>query len=184
MPPRLTPGRIKETQEMMYSTRLLKTFDWHSTEDFLLSLVPSYKYNINASLMIISSLWVAIDKGFGLDDTAFIALLVVFVTELISGITASRIRKEQFSSLKLSRFTLKVACYLVLIFVTYAFSVSFENHKDFCASVLFDWMHIFLVVQIVFENIISILENVSVISGKDKTAIIGKITEKLNSLLG
>ena len=133
-------------------------------------------------LMAISSLWVAIDKGFGLDDTAFIALLVVFVAELVSGITASRVRKETFSSLKLSRFSVKVACYLVLIGVSYSMNISFKHHGDFLASVIFDWMHIFLVVQIVFENMISILENVAVIGGKDKSAWIEKITVKLNTL--
>lgn len=134
--------------------------------------------------MIISALWVGIDKGFGLDDSAFIALLVVFVTELISGITASRIRKETFSSMKLSRFSLKVACYLVLIGVTYSMYLSFQHHNDYLASVMFDWMHIFLTVQIVFENIISILENIAVISGKDKSAWIEKLKDKLNTVFG
>lgn len=166
----------------IYTARLLKTFDYHSISEFLLSLAPSFKYKINIGLMIISAIWVSIDKGFGLDDAAFIALLVVFVTELVSGITASRIRKETFSSIKLSRFTLKVACYLVLIGVTYTMNESFKAHGDFLASVIFDWMHIFLVVQIVFENMISILENVAVISGKDKSAWIVKLTEKLNTI--
>lgn len=133
---------------------------------------------------MISLLWGSISISFGLNNTAFAALLVVFVTELVSGITASVIRKEKISSLKLSRFAVKVTCYLVLIWVTYSFKESFEHSKDGCAAVLFDWMHIFLVVQIVFENIISILENVSVIGGKDKTALIQKITEKLNSIFG
>lgn len=148
-----------------------------------MSLVPSLKYKINIPLMALSSLWVAVDKGFGLDDTAFIALLLVFVAELASGITASHIRKETFSSLKLSRFSVKMACYLVLIGVSYSMNISFKHHDDFLASVIFDWMHIFLVVQIVFENMISILENVAVISGKDKSVWITRITNKLDSLL-
>lgn len=165
-----------------HGLRLLKTFDWHSAEQFFLSLAPSFKYKINISLMILSAIWVSVDKGFGLDDTAFLALLIVFIMELVSGITASRIRKERFSSVKLSRFSLKVACYLVLIGVTYAMYLSFQHHADFLASVIFDWMHIFLVVQIVFENIISILENVAVISGKDKSAWINKLKGKLDTL--
>jgi len=168
----------------MYLTRLFKTFDWHSIDEFLLSLAPSHKYKINIGLMIISSIWVSIDKGFGLDDSAFIALLIVFMAELVSGITASRVRREKFSSLKLSRFSVKVACYLVLIGVAYAMNLSFKHHGDDFAAVIFDWMHIFLVVQIVFENIISILENIATISGKDKATWINKLKEKVDSIFG
>lgn len=132
--------------------------------------------------MVISSLWVVIDKGFGLDDTGFIALLVAFMTELVSGIMAAMISKEKFSSMKLSRFILKVTCYMALIFITYSMCQDFTHHHNDVAAWVFDWMHIFLIVQIVFENIISILENIAVISGKDKTHWIQKLTEKLNTL--
>lgn len=168
----------------LYTTKLLKTFDWHSIDEFLLSLAPSFKYKMNVGLMVLSFLWTPIDKAFGLDNAAFIALLVVFVTELISGITASRIRKEKFSSMKLSRFSVKAASYLVLIGVTYAFAQNYKHHNDAIAEWVFDWMHIFLVVQIVFENIISILENLAVISGKPKGAWVEKIKDKLSSFLG
>jgi len=167
-----------------YATKLLKTFDWHSIEEFLLSLAPSFKYKINIALMILSSVWVSLDKVFGLDNTAFIALLVVFITELVSGITASHIRNEPLSSMKLSRFSLKVACYLVLIGVSYCMHMSFDHHDKFIASVIFGWLHVFLIVQIVFENFVSILENLSVISGKDKTAWIIQIKDKLKSFVG
>lgn len=133
---------------------------------------------------MISLLWGSISISFGLNNTAFAALFVVFVTELVSGITAALVKREKLSSLKLSRFVVKATCYLVLIWVTYSFYTSFTVSKDDCAAVLFDWLHIFLVIQIVFENIISILENVAVIGGKDKTALIQKLTEKLNSIFG
>lgn len=127
--------------------------------------------------MIVSCGWVDVDKIFGLDNAGFIALLVVFVTELITGISAAVIRKESISSIKLSRFGLKVACYLVLIGVSYSLAQSFAGHNKAVASWVFDWLNVFLVVQIVLENIVSILENLAVISGKDKTAWINKIQD-------
>jgi phage-related holin len=168
-----------------YVTRLLKTFDFHSVEEFFLSLAPSFKseYNLKVMLMVFSSLYVVPDKFFGLDSAAFIALGVVFVFELISGVTASHVRKEPLSSMKLSRFSLKVACYLVLIGVSYCMQMSFEHRDSLVASVTFGWLHVFLVVQIVFENIISILENLAVISGKDKAAWIVQIKDKLKSFV-
>jgi phage-related holin len=159
----------------VYFKSLLKTFDWATIDDFLLSLAPSYKYKINVLLMMMSSVWVCVDKWFGLDSTAFVALLLVFVAEMVSGIAASRVRKEPFSSMRLSRFSLKVACYMVLIFVSYSMFQNFEHHKNETEAVAFDWMHIFLIVQIVFENMISVLENVEVISGKKKGDWIRKL---------
>lgn len=127
--------------------------------------------------MILSCCWVDVDKIFGLDNGGFIALLVVFITELITGISAAIIRKESISSMKLSRFGLKVACYLVLIGVSYSLSESFTAHHKAVGAWVFDWLNIFLVIQISLENIISILENLAVISGKDKTVWISKIQE-------
>lgn len=158
-----------------YFSRLLKTFDYHSHLSFFQSLVPSHKYNLTIVPAAISVLYAPIDKIFGLDAIAFLGLLVVLFTELVSGLIASRIRKEQFSSMKLSRFAFKVAVYLVLIFVPHSFAVSFKNHNDDVPAWIFDWLRIFLITQIVYENIVSILENLAVITGNDKTAWINKI---------
>jgi len=167
---------------MTYASKLLKTFDFHSLGEFLLSLAPSFKYGINTYVMGLAMIWVPVDKWFGLDDTAFAGLLGVFLTEVLSGIVASRIRKETFSSMKLSRFGVKAACYMVLIFTSHSMYMSFKHHDDDTAAVAFDWLHIFLVVHIVFENIISVLENIAVISGKDKSAWIKKAKEKLDAI--
>ncbi|MGB4774091.1 MAG: phage holin family protein [Daejeonella sp.] len=167
----------------LFIQKLLKTFDYNSWTELAQSLVPSSKYHLSVVSMIISALAVSVDKIFGLDGLAFSALLIVFVTELISGIGASNIRGDQISSMKLSRFTFKVFYYLVLIAVPYLMSNSFKNHSKDLAAIIFDWLHIFLVVQIVLENMISILENLAVISGKDKTHWINKIQTKINTLL-
>lgn len=165
-----------------YFLKLLKTFDYHSTVDFSQSLAPSTKYHLTSLSVFLSILGTGVDKLFGLDGFAFVALLIVFITELISGITASSIRKEQFSSMKLSRFSFKVAYYLVLIAVPYLMANSFYSHKKELPAMVFEWLHTFLVVQIVLENVVSILENTAVITGKDKTHIITKIQDKINQL--
>ena len=169
---------------MNHLTRLLKTFDFHDATAFAQSLVPSTKYGSCAVLMIVSAVWGSLDKVFALDDFAFVALAMVFFMELLTGICAAHIRQEAFSNVKLSRFTLKVACYLVLIAVTHLMAVSFTNHGKNVPAWAFDWLHIFLVAHIVLENIVSILENLAVIDGKDKSAWIVKIQEKFKSLIG
>lgn len=120
-------------------------------------------------------------KILGISELAFAALLLVMVTELVSGVWASKIRKEPFSSMKLSRFTFKVFQYLMIIAVTHLFYESYKSQGKEMGATIFDWMHIFLTVQIVQENIVSILENGAVISGKSKVHWVSKLSDKINS---
>lgn len=164
--------------------RLLKTYGYDSMAQFGESLAPSLKYaGITALSTSISAISVSVDRIFGLDAFAFLALIMVLAAELASGLTASRVRREDISSMKLSRFAFKVFYYLVLIAVPYLFATSFKSHGKDMAAVVFDWMHIFLTVQIVLENMVSILENMAVISGKPKTHIINKLQDKIDNFL-
>ena len=133
-------------------------------------------------LMITSAVFVSVDKVLGLDGAAFVALGFVFLFELITGVWAAHLRGETISSLKLSRFTLKVACYLVLISATYLMAINFKNHNKDVAGWVFDWLHVFLLTQIVLENVVSILENLASINGKEKSEWIKKIQDKFNSI--
>lgn len=125
----------------------------------------------------------AIDRIFGLDAVAFGMLLVAFIAELTSGIIASKILNVPFSSMKLSRFSFKIFYYLVLIATPYVLAISFNAHGKTAAATMFDWLHLFLVGQIVLENLVSILENLAVISGKPKTHWISAIKDKINILI-
>src|SRR3569833_191998 len=151
-------------------TRLFKTYDFHNAIAFFESLAPSKRYGWSVLLMTWSAFFTAIDKVFGLDGAAFIGLAFVFAVELVSGICAAHVRGEAISSVKLSRFGLKVTCYLVMIASTYLMAASFTSHKKDVPAWAFNWLNIFLVSLIVLENIVSILENLAVISGKDKSA--------------
>lgn len=167
-----------------FLSKLFATFDYHSFLEFghSLSLTAKYKWTL-VSFGFSASIFPFVDRVFGLDAAAFALLIIVMVVELTSGIYASSIRKEQFSSMKLSRFTFKVCIYLVLIAMPYVLSISFKDHGKTAAAFIFDWMHLFFVGQIVIENLVSIMENLAVISGKDKTHWITKIQEKFNNLI-
>lgn len=167
---------------MKYFTKLLQTFDYNSAADWLRSMFPAVRYDHFTLLSIsVSLIGSAIDIVFGMSGLTFACFVLVMLTELVSGIRASRVKKEVFSSMRLSRFTFKVACYLVLIAVPYVLSVNYAAHHNNIASSAFDWLHVFLVMQIVFENTVSILENLGVIMGNDKTLWIRKIQDKLKS---
>lgn len=162
--------------------KLLAGYGYDSLQDLGGSLMPSVKYNMTTLSVGVSAVSGIIQTVFGLDWQAFAAFLGVLVWELVSGIMASRVRGEPFSSSRLSRFGFKTAQYLILIAVPYLISVSLRTSGKILAAEILEWLYLFFVVQIVFENVISILENHAVITGKDKTHWITKIQDKLNNL--
>jgi len=164
-------------------TNILDGFEYLSITEFAHSLVPTVKYNLMAMVLILSAGLGWVDKIFGLSALAVGALVLVMFAELGSGIYASHVKKEEFSSKRLSRFGVKIACYLILISVPYILYDSAHAHGNTVAAYLFEWMHTFLMIQVVAENIISILENVAVIQGKDKNFWIEKIKSKITGTL-
>lgn len=173
-----------------WAIKMLYSYDYHSAGGFFESLAPSSRYRMTTPLimlsaaypgfaMVLHAFFPTIEDTLGISGGAGITLLLAFATELITGIVASHLRKEQFSSLKLSRFTLKVFVYFVIIAIPYHWYCDFEEHKKFFMSAVFDWMQNFIIVQIALENLVSILENMGTISGKEKTHWINKIKDKL-----
>ncbi|PZP42589.1 MAG: hypothetical protein DI598_16785 [Pseudopedobacter saltans] len=162
--------------------KILKTFHYDSVKDLWLSLFPSGKYQLAMVSISLSTAISAIDKLFGLDAMAFIGFILIMALELWSGIKASSIKGEKFQSSKLSRFTFKAFYYMVLIAVPFWISNSYVNHGKHFMAELFEWLQLFLVTQIFFENLLSIFENLSVITGKDKTAWIVKIKDKITGI--
>jgi phage-related holin len=168
---------------MKFIIKLLASFNYHSVAELNQSLMPTSKYKLTLASTFLSVLFPVIDRVFGLDAYAFAALILVFFAELTSGLIAAHIKGETISSMKLSRFSFKVFYYLVLIALPYVMAQSFKNHDRSAAAVMFDWLHLFLLAQIILENVVSILENLAVISGKEKNHWISKIQDKINALI-
>jgi len=147
----------------------------------MLSLIPTLKYpSTHLPSVVFSIASVPLIKIFGLDELALAALCLVFLMELVSGIWASRKKGEPFDSWKFSRFSFKCFYYLVIIALTYLMAESFKNRDKELGVVIFDFMHLFFTVQITLENVVSIAENYSIISGKPKQHWINKLVEKVN----
>ncbi len=177
---------------MRFLTKLLMSFEYKSILEFSQSLVPSTRYQLSTAGMFCSALLVPVDKVikvmFGIDELGFAAITLAFLLEVGTGLAASIIKKkEDPTSVKFSRFSLKAACYLILIAIPYMLGQSLlQANRGVIANIggtALDWMSIFLILWITQENIISVLENLSVISGKDKTAWITVIKEKFKSIL-
>lgn len=164
--------------------KLLQSFEFEGWTGLFSSLFPSTKYSMITPLALcFSSFAAGVQCLFGLDVVGFIALLVALVTELTAGVLASLYKRDTFSSNKLSRFTIKAALYLVLIYISYSMASSFKSIDNELASSVFRWIHVFLVVQIVIENMVSILESIAVITGKSKEHWIRKMQDKVSDFL-
>jgi hypothetical protein len=164
--------------------KILETYGYDGWDDLWVSLAPSLKYvGITTATMCISSVGVSVMRIFGLDGLAFAGLLLVFVFELATGLAKATALKEKITSVRLSRFGFKVFYYLISISITYLMSISFANQGRATAALMFDWMHMFLCLQIVLENIVSISENMAVISGKEKSHFIKVLQDKINDFL-
>lgn len=176
--------------------KLLGSFGYQDWGALLQSLLPSLKYpGAGTITMVFSIISVPVIEIFGLDWLAFLALLVIFGVELISGVWAAKVldvRSDEpkaglfgfFDSWKFSRFTFKCTYYLLLIAISYLMSVSFEARGKMTAAVVFDYMHMFFTIQIVLENVVSISENLSTISGKPKSHWMARLIDKVNSMIG
>lgn len=163
--------------------KIIRSFEFDGWSGLGSSLMPSVKYGSMTSLTIVaSSVSVVVNLLFGLEAFAFVALLVSMVAELTSGVLASFYLKAMFDSNRFSRFLFKAFYYLVLIYITNSMAQGYKAQGNDSAFTTFHWMHLFITVQIVLENIISILENISSISGKDKGHWIVSVKDKVNEL--
>lgn len=168
---------------MGHFEKILRSFEFDGWSGLISSLMPSVKYNSITTLTLMSSsVAVVVNLLFGLEHFAFIALLISMVAELTSGVIASYYRKDKFDSTKFSRFLFKAVYYLILIYITNNMAQGFKMQGYDSAFTAFHWIHLFITIQIVAENLVSIIENVSVISGNDKTHWIVKIQSKINEL--
>lgn len=153
---------------MIALRKLLLSFEYATAGELLNSLLPSTKYLITLLVVSLSAIVSSIDYLFGMNAIALFAFVMILMVELTSGLYASYVQSIPFSSSRFSRFLFKLAQYLFLLFGTHALMQSYADHDKQIMSGLFDWLNNYLVVHIMFENVISILENGAVIQGKPK----------------
>lgn len=146
------------------------------------SLAPSLKYpGLTLVTLIASNFSVPLIKIFGLNEWAFAAVCITFGLELLTGRWAARARGESMQSSKAIRFSFKLFFYLSIIFLTYQLSQNYTELDNGVGKVIFEYAHLFCVIEIVYENWISIRENIGDIS--EKSDWIVKLRDKLRDKL-
>lgn len=161
---------------------ILQSFHYGSLSDFVCSVFPSLKYNLTMLIITLSVFLSSLSELLGLRSLTIIAFIALCLVELASGIYASVfVQNQKFQSNKASRFTIKLACLFIVLFVVNTYKIEYNSIG--LVFVIFEWFHIVLVVYFSFEYLISIIENLGTISGKSNSTLIKAIKRKLNIFL-
>lgn len=169
-----------------YFVKFLAVYDWHSFEEFFLSIFPSYKYQLQGAVISLSLLSGIVNYLFGVTPALAIAMFVAIVIEVITGIRASKRLGKKFESFRFSRCVIKILIWLAILYIIHAFQREFENSTNLinvAAHGFFSFIFVACLTAFVVEYVTSILENVSVLKGKEKTALIEAIQGGWTNLL-
>lgn len=171
---------------MKFLSKFLASYDYPSLKDFLLSLFPTWKYQIQTTAFILSGLAAGVNHLIGIGPALALAMVGGVIAEIASGIKASKSRGDAFESFRFSRCILKIVFWFALFYFVHAFEKEYlyrDHFMDVMAFLFFKSLFVGLMALFCIEYLTSILENLSVIDGKDKTYYINFIKSSFTNLL-
>lgn len=171
---------------MKFLSKFLASYDYSSFKDFLLSLFPTWKYQIQTAAFVLSGIAAGVNHLIGIGPALASAMSVAVVVEIISGIKASKSQGDDFESFRFSRCVLKIVFWFALFYFVHAFEREYivrDHFMDVMAYLFFKSLFVGLMALFCIEYLTSILENLSVLDGKDKTYYINFIKESFANLL-
>lgn len=158
----------------MFIDKFLYSYGYDSVDALVESVFPSTKYVGFGQSAALSSVLGCICSALGVWPVLVIAMMLIMLIELVSGVCASHKRKEHFESSKFSRFLLKLCIWFVLFLSCQVFAF-FASHYDehslawLVGAWFFDVLTVILMIAFVVENATSILENLACIDNHDKS---------------
>lgn len=158
----------------MFIDKFLYSYGYDSVGALVESVFPSTKYVGLGQSAALSSVLGCICSALGVWPVLAVAMILIMLIELVSGVCASHKRKEHFESSKFSRFLLKLCIWFVLFLSCQVFAF-FASHYDehslawLVGAWFFDVLTVILMIAFVVENATSILENLACIDNHDKS---------------
>ena len=140
---------------------ILQGFGFKNTQDFLQSTFGHLNsLSIIKMDIILSFLFASVHFLFGFNHLFLTAFVVLLVFEWITGVQASRKRGEKHESRKFGRMLLKIAIYLVIIYILHTLSANADFPS--VAGFEFDpfhWLYWIVLIGIIWQLVVSLLEN-------------------------
>lgn len=154
---------------------MIRDWGFTGTIDFISSLL---KIGSVYKLLGVSSVLSVLELLTGLNALSLVLALIMMIIELVTGIWASRKRKEKIESRRAGRFLLKIFIYSFFIMLFNVFSI---QYKEGIRHLAFEWLHSFTLFYIIGIYSISIFENFGFIIDRKKEfhPIIEAIKKKL-----
>jgi hypothetical protein len=165
--------------------KFLHQLKYSSLNEFLMSVFPSFKHKYLSILIIsVSAISGYVELYLGMKMLTLVAFVMLLTVELVSGIYASVfVKKQKLESARMQRFTIKLTLWLIALFITFSFYKEFEP-KSTAAAALFAWMHSGLMIYAALEYLVSVLENIAVISGDTNNKLLVAFKTKIDKYFG
>lgn len=155
-------------------------FGFDGSQDFVNSLIHTKLTWISIPL---TGVGIILEKYLGLQTLTLLAFGTLIVLELFTGILSARIQGRKIQSKKFSRFGLKMSVWIILFFILNSMRLQYEA-KGGITYEFYDWMHTFLLGFVNTEYLLSVLENIGIISGKSNNNLISAIRNKFFQISG
>lgn len=167
--------------------KFLAAYEFSDLREFLLSLCPSFKYDLQVPSFSIGAVLAVLSEYLGFGPVIVVAMTVAVIVETISGVIASKKLGVPFESHRFSRCVIKVFIWLTLVYLANSFSLECASRSGWLNQigvVFFDIIRLLVLAYFVVEYVVSILENLAVIDGKPKTQFIEGVQSIWKSFLG
>lgn len=163
---------------------VVTNFGFKNLNEFYSSTIHTQLTILTIPISLIGSI---IEDNTGLSYITLISFGVLILMEFLTGIYASKIKNIPIESRRFSRFGLKLLVWLSLIFIIHSLKMEYMGKTDITSLMaygLFSWLHGALYVYVNLEYLISVLENLEIISGNDSaTSKLTLLKKKISSFL-
>ena len=173
---------IKNMKTLLFSftNYIAINFGYSNSLDFMNSLIH---FNLLPLTIPTAITTATFSYLFGISFFSGIMIILMLVVELLSGILASKIKNIPITSRKMSRFGLKVIVWFTFLAFLNSFILQYKLGDQLMYSIFY-YLQKLIITYITVEYLISILENMAVITGKSNNKIIKAISNKWYSFMG
>lgn len=167
---------------MKFINSFVNDFGFASSHAVLDSLFPSSRHGLSPVVFGMGLLSAVCSSLFGMEGLLTLAFVNALLLEFVSGIVASKVSNVPMKSRRMFRFLFKLFIVLNVLFILWQFCEAYKS-KNALVYQLFLGLHTLVIVVQALEYLVSILENLQVITGKSTSRISGAINKALNRLL-
>jgi hypothetical protein len=152
---------IKHMKNILHT--IVDHFGFENFHDFSTSLVH---FNLLKITIPMGGIMAGTAALLGFTNGMLAAFIVMVIFELVSGVWASVVEGRRIESRKFSRFGFKLLTWLVLIYITYAFSFTYSN-KGVVIAWFTSAFYETIIGYILWEYVVSIVENMERITRRE-----------------